>query len=269
MITTLILFSLFFSLLAYTPTEWLFSADNSNYCQISIEGNNLIVNVKKTNRDSTRLRYFFPITPSYCSPQSCFPANASIAFLCLNYTTSKFTVHSREGVKQLDFDGRFARYDAISRRLYVLNDDSLSIYRIENGSTFYLLNNYTINLPPKELKDLHVFDSKIYILMRSKIYKFEPESGRLSPLFLCKQHIFPFQFISTFQERSARSIIEKNSFSEILSPYIFPLLSLGEFGLLLIVAYFCGWSVFKSANGRITVKPSTEEGVYLAPTAHT
>lgn len=269
MIALLFIFSAIFCANAQ-PTTWLFDFNESQVCQIQLQYKTIQINLTDVYSQNSEKMLQLSTDPHFCAPQACFEREGRFEFLCLNYTTWKFTTikaNEREG-KELRIDARLIRFDSQKSQLAVWNGKNVRLFSLPhtNGSMGDLKQRLKVDLPPStHVDDLHVYANKIWLLIKGGIYRLDEKNGRLYLEMWSGFHKFPFQYKSSaLLVRATRGGMQDHtSFGQMFSQLAFPLISLAEFLILIVLAYSCKWKIFRTRDGRFTVKThdeTSEEG---------
>lgn len=251
---------------------WLFNYDQSNVCNIFLQSKQIFVNLTNIYGLGSVEKVKIPNTPHYCSPQACLDFNG-FSFICLNYTTFDFMhIKNAEQVENLNLNARLLRYNAQTKQIVVWNGQHLKFYKSNKTHLLSSLQKrIKLDLPPFfQINDFHVFKNKTFILSNAKMYLLNEESGRLFPFMIINSNIFPFQFISNSTPSTVQSDQKKMSenTTQIFSQLLFPLLSFIEFGILIVLAYYFKWKVYKGRDGRLQINPNASNSEGSAEEMH-
>lgn len=249
------------------PQGWLFGYSQQQICRVRLENQHVKVNLTQIYDLKSEQMLEIPSLPHYCAPQACISLNKTFAFICLNYTDYKFRLfnNQNEKVEILKLEGRMVRYDSMRQMLALWNGRTVRLFQLErNGSVGAPVARIRPELSPlTSPTDMHIFNTKVYFLINGSVYELSSKEGRLQQKIFTGLYTFPFQYFSLNDEdaqttRTPRSTGHSNM-NQIFANLAFPLLSLLEFGLLIAIAYFFKWKVYKGRDGRLGIRPQNSD----------
>lgn len=264
----LIIFLLFISCKAELlwkeqPSKWLFAMDSTNVCQVRLQNGQILANKTQIQNGTTSEIFALPSTPYYCAPQACFTWKQKSLFICLNYSTGQFQLFDGGQHTSLSLMGRMLRFDT-QQQIYALwLGRAICLFDIgADGRPAQMRECFRPLIPPTLLiTDMHIHNAQIWLLGSGAVYRLDPETGYLQMELFTGLNFFPFQVFNVNLVGGSRGTSSKitanahtdENLSQFCARMAFPMLSLVELILLIVMAYYCKVKLYRTRSGRFAV----------------